>query len=87
MNRDFIGMELNPEYAEFSKGRLEGILPPHYEVVQYDLEDNLIARYKNRQEASKATGVCETDIMRTYNRTKFNTRGGYKWVLEPKINE
>lgn len=87
MNRDFIGMELNPEYAEFSKGRLEGLETPHYEVCQYDLEDNLIGRYKNRLEAAKATGVCETDIMRTYNRTKFNTRGGYKWVLEPKINK
>jgi DNA modification methylase len=84
LNRDFIGYELNGEYAEFSKGRLEGIIPPHYEVCQYDLEGNLIGRYKNRQEASEKTGVCETDIMRTYNRTKFQTRGGYKWVLEPK---
>lgn len=25
MNRDFIGMELNPQYAEFSKSRLEGL--------------------------------------------------------------
>ena len=86
LNRDFIGYELNGEYAEFSKGRLEGILTPHYEVCQYDLEGNLIGRYKNRQEASQKTGVCETDIMRTYNRTKFETRGGYKWTLEPKQN-
>ena len=24
------------------------------------------------------------DIMRTYNRTKFESRGGYKWKLEKK---
>jgi hypothetical protein len=36
-------------------------------------------------EASKATGVNEGDIMRTYNRTKFDTRGGYKWKLEKKL--
>jgi hypothetical protein len=51
-------------------------------VCQYDLNDNLIACYKNRMEASKATGIDDGDIMRTYNRTKFESRGGYKWKLE-----
>ena len=51
-------------------------------VCQYDLNDNLIACYKNRMEASKATGIDDGDIMRTYNRTKFESRGGFKWKLE-----
>jgi hypothetical protein len=36
-------------------------------------------------EAEKATGVNNMDIMRTYNRTKFESRGGYKWKLEQKL--
>lgn len=81
--REFIGYELNPKYAEFSRQRLGGTELDVNVVCQYDLEDNLIACYKNRSEASKATGVNEIDIMRTYNRTKFESRGGYKWTLEP----
>lgn len=81
--REFIGYELNPKYAEFSRQRLGGTELDVNVVCQYDLEDNLIACYKNRSEASKATGVNEIDIMRTYNRTKFDSRGGYKWTLEP----
>lgn len=84
LNRDFIGFELNPNYVEFSIQRLNGDELNFYEVCQYDLDDNLIACYKNRMEASKATGINEVDIMRTYNRTKFNSRGGYKWKLRKK---
>jgi DNA modification methylase len=84
MNREFIGMELNPKYCEFSRKRLAGEELEEWLVCQYDLEDNLIACYKNRDEASKATGVESGDIMRTYNRTKFESRGGYKWKLEKK---
>ena len=83
-NRNYIGYELNPKYVEFSRKRIEGEELDHWLVCQYDLDDNLIACYKNRLEASKATGVNEGDIMRTYNRTKFESRGGYKWKLERK---
>jgi site-specific DNA-methyltransferase (adenine-specific)/site-specific DNA-methyltransferase (cytosine-N4-specific) len=82
-NREYIGFELNEKYAEFSKKRLMGEELEEWLVCQYDLDDNLIACYKNRDEASKATGVESGDIMRTYNRTKFESRGGYKWKLEP----
>jgi len=82
--RKYIGMELNEKYAEFSIQRLSGVEMDEYVVCQYDLEDNLIACYKNRLEASKATGVNDGDIMRTYNRTKFQSRGGYKWKLEKR---
>jgi site-specific DNA-methyltransferase (adenine-specific) len=81
-NREYIGFELNEKYAQFSKKRLMGEELEDWLVCQYDLDDNLIACYKNRMEAEKATGVNNMDIMRTYNRTKFDSRGGYKWKLE-----
>jgi DNA modification methylase len=81
-NRNFIGMELNERYAEFGKKRISGEELEQYRVVQYDLDGNYIADYKNRMEASKATGIDDGDIMRTYNRTKFNSRGGFIWKLE-----
>jgi DNA modification methylase len=81
-NRNYIGFELNEKYAEFSKKRLMGEELEDWLVCQYDLDDNLIACYKNRMEAEKATGVNNMDIMRTYNRTKFESRGGFKWKLE-----
>jgi hypothetical protein len=55
-----------------------------FELIK-DLDDNLIACYKNRGEAEKATGVNNVDIMKTYNRTKFKSRGGYKWKMEKRI--
>jgi hypothetical protein len=83
-NRNFIGFELNERYAEFGKKRIDGEDLDIYRVVQYDLEGNYIADYKNRNEASKATGIDDGDIMRTYNRTKFDSRGGFIWKLEPE---
>ena len=82
LNREYIGYELNEKYAEFSVKRIEGEELETYRVVQYDLDGNYIANYKNRSEASKATGVPDGDIMRTYNRTKFDSRGGFIWKLE-----
>ena len=81
-DRTYIGFEMNEKYAEFSKKRLMGEDLEEWVVCQYDLDDKLIVCYKNRDEASKATGVESGDIMRTYNRTKFESRGGYKWKLE-----
>jgi hypothetical protein len=83
-NRKYIGFELNEKYAEFSKKRLNGEELEEWLVCQYDMNDNLIACYKNRDEASKATGVESGDIMRTYNRTKFDSRGGFIWKLEKR---
>lgn len=84
LNRQFVGYELNPKYVDFGNKRIEGEQLDNWMVVQYDLNGNYIAHYKNRLEASKATGIPDVDIMRTYNRTKFDSRGGYIWKL---INE
>ena len=83
-NRTFIGYELNEKYCEFGNKRINGEELEELLVCAYDLEDNLVGCWKNRDQASKATGVESGDIMRTYNRTKFETRGGYKWKLERK---
>ena len=85
MERKFIGYELNEKYCDFGNKRINGEELEEWMVCQYDLDDNLIKCYKNRDEASRATGVESGDIMRTYNRTKFQTRGGYKWKLEKKL--
>ena len=84
LNRQFVGYELNPKYADFGNKRIGGDELETHRVVQYDLDGNYIADYKNRMEASRATGIPDCDIMRTYNRTKFDSRGGYIWKL---INE
>lgn len=84
LNRTFIGYELNPKYCEFGNKRISGEQLDTHFVVQYDLDGNYIAHYKNRLEASRATGIPDVDIMRTYNRTKFDSRGGYIWKLEPE---
>lgn len=83
-DRNFIGFELNERYAEFGEKRIDGEELEQYRVVQYDLDGNFIASYKNRMEASRATGIDDGDIMRTYNRTKFDSRGGFIWKLEPE---
>ena len=82
LNRQHISYELNPKYVEFGNKRIEGKELETWLVCAYDLEDNLIGCWENRDQASKATGVESGDIMRTYNRTKFETRGGYKFKLE-----
>ena len=85
LNRDFIGFELNRFYAEYGEKRINGDIDDEMWVSQYDLEGNFIKQYKNRYEASKATGISDIDIMRTYNRTKFNSFGGFIWKLEHPI--
>lgn len=84
LNRQFVGYELNPKYVEFGNKRIGGEQLENFMVVQYDLDGNYIAHYRNRGEASKATGIPDVDIMRTYNRTKFDSRGGFIWKLEPE---
>lgn len=85
LNRRHISYELNPKYVEFGNNRIEGKELEKHMVCAYDLNDNLVGCWDNREQASKATGVESGDIMRTYNRTKFETRGGYKWKLEKQV--
>lgn len=47
-------------------------------VVQYDLNNNLIAVFNSQREASEKTGVCRSSITRCCT-NKRKTAGGYKW--------
>ncbi len=86
LNRSSIGFELNERYADFSLERLNGLLETNFVINQYDLNENLIGTYNSYAQAEKETGICGFDIMRTYNRTKFTTRGGFIWRLEKKTD-
>lgn len=64
----------------------QNIRPNH--IMQYDLLGNFIAEYSNSTEASKATGVCQRNILQVANKTEYKpglTRrqaGGFIWKLK-----
>jgi DNA modification methylase len=82
MNRNYIGMELNEKYAEFSKKRLSGIMDEKYVINQYDLEDNYIRSWNSITEIENTLGFDShnhiEDCIRKGNKTSY----GYKWKLE-----
>lgn len=53
---------------------------PYYErkVLQYDLEGNFIAEYKNSVYAYKKTGVCARNILQVASKAPFNKNGNYR---------
>lgn len=57
-------------------------------ILQFDLEGNFIAEYKNGKAASIATGVCHRNILQVANKTEYNpglTRrqaGGFIWKFK-----
>lgn len=85
LNRNYIGYELNEEYANFSIKRLNGELE-EWIINKYTLENKFIKSYKNRSEAYKDNPECssEEDIMRCYNRNVRRTCGGFIWKKELK---
>lgn len=80
-NRNFIGYELNPKYADFANKRLNGV-SEKYNINQYDLEDNFIRSWKSITEIEKTLGFDShnhiEDCIRKGNKTSY----GYKWKLE-----
>lgn len=55
-------------------------------VLQYDLNDNLIAEHDSLQEASKRTGYSISGIVNCCNR-KAHTCNGYKWKYDEEFNK
>ena len=88
LNRDYIGFELNGEYANFSIERLENREGQKMVVNKYDLEGNFIETYENRSQAYRVNPNCssEEDIMRCW-RGKRKTCGGFIWKLEPETKK
>jgi site-specific DNA-methyltransferase (adenine-specific)/site-specific DNA-methyltransferase (cytosine-N4-specific) len=82
INRNYIGMELNEKYAEFSKKRLGGEELEKYVINQYDLEDNFIRSWNTITEIETTLGFDShnhiEDCIRKGNQTSY----GYKWKLE-----
>lgn len=81
LNRNSIGIELNKSYVEFSRKRIQGEELDIYIINQYNLDGTFVASFKNRSEASKATGLNELDIHRCYTRNRI-TVGGFIWKKE-----
>jgi site-specific DNA-methyltransferase (adenine-specific) len=82
LNRQYIGYELNPKYAEFSRKRINGDTTEQYVINQYDLEDNFIRSWNTITEIENTLGFDShndiEDCIRKGNKTSY----GYKWVLE-----
>jgi len=54
-------------------------------ILQYDLEDNLIAEYNSIREASKKTGIDRKSISNCSKGIKsYNTAGGFKFKIKEK---
>ena len=85
LNRDYIGMELNEKYAEFSKKRITGENDEQYVINQYDLESNFIRSWKTITEIENTLGFDShnhiEDCIRKGNKTSY----GFMWKLEQKL--
>jgi DNA modification methylase len=85
LNRDYIGMELNEKYAEFSEKRINGEeLKLGYLINQYDMEDNFIQSFNNPSEACKAVDCNSFHHILTCYRGHSQSYMGYKWMLEKR---
>jgi len=83
-DRNYIGIELNEKYAEFSKKRLNGEQLEQQVINQYDLEDNFIRSWKTITEIENTLGFDShnhiEDCIRKGNKTSY----GFQWKLEEK---
>ncbi len=68
------------------KWKIEPVKKTKYVINQYDLNNNFIKTFSSCSAAEKDTGISATDIMRCYSRKGFDTRGGFIWKLEKKID-
>ena len=85
LNREFIGYELNPKYAEFGNKRISGEeFNEGYVVNQYDMDDNYIQSFNSINEIEKYFNKpCVNNIKNILRGFKKNfTLWGYKWKLE-----
>ena len=82
LNREYIGMELNEKYAEFSKKRISGDIDEQHVINQYDLDNNFIRSWKTITEIENTLGFDShnhiEDCIRKGNKTSY----GFQWKLE-----
>jgi site-specific DNA-methyltransferase (adenine-specific) len=87
LNRQYIGIELNEKYAEFSKKRLNGEQLEQQVINQYDLEGNFIQTFNTLQEIENYFGKpCVNNIKNILRGYKRNfTLWNFDWKLEQRI--
>ena len=87
LNRQYIGIELNEKYAEFSKKRLNGEELEQQVINQYDLEGNFIQTFNTLQEIENYFGKpCVNNIKNILRGYKRNfTLWDFDWKLEQRI--
>jgi DNA modification methylase len=82
LKRQYIGMELNEKYAEFSKKRISGDIDEQHVINQYDLDNNFIRSWKTITEIENTLGFDShnhiEDCIRKGNKTSY----GFQWKLE-----
>lgn len=61
-------------------------------IIQYSLDMEFVAEFKNCSEASRETGVCARNILQVANKTPFNKKGGvrkqaggYIWKFKEEV--
>lgn len=59
-------------------------LKKRFSILQMDLNENVIKRYKSMVEASKETSIERTSILRCC-KNELKTAGGFKWKYEETI--
>ena len=87
LNRQYIGIELNEKYAEFSKKRLNGEELEQQVINQYDLEGNFIQTFNTLQEIENYFGKpCVNNIKNILRGYKRNfTLWDFDWKLEQRL--
>ena len=82
LNRNYIGFELNNEYANFSRKRLVGETET-WVINKYSLDGELLKSYKNNTEAATDNPHCNLHtIMMVHARNGRNKHGGFIWRKE-----
>jgi DNA modification methylase len=89
LNRDYIGMELNEKYAEFSEKRINGeeLEEDRVKICQYDMDDKLVGVYQYWSEVSKKYNVDTESLRIDGAMIRLNgsiNKLGYKWKLEKR---
>ena len=85
LNRQYLGFELNPTYADFSRQKLDGENVEKIKIHQYDMDDNYITSYDGITAACEAIGYSTPHNILMCFRGNRKEAGGYQWKLEKPV--
>jgi len=78
----------NPGFVEPMRKWNQEVRPTS--ILQFDLHGNFIAEHTNSRDASKASGVCQRNILQVANKDEYkpgkvrSQAGGFIWKLKQK---